>query len=91
MDLLHGDLGTSFRTGQPVGARLRYALSFTLPLASTAAALAALLALVLAQRLATQPCWHKPARTALATAHALPLFVVALVLLLVFANPEVVA
>ena len=91
LDLLHGDLGTSFRTGQPVGARLRYALSFTLPLTSTAAALAALLALALAQRLATQPWWHKPARTALATAHALPLFVVALVLLLVFANPEVVA
>ena len=91
MGLLRGDLGTSFRTGQPVAARLRYALSFTLPLTGTAAALAALAALVLAQRLAAQPWWQRPARVALATAHALPLFVVALVLLLVFANPEVVA
>lgn len=91
MGLLHGDLGTSFRNGQPVTARLRYALIFTLPLTGTAAVLAILASLVLAQRLATEPWWQRPIRAGLAAANALPLFVVALALLLLFANPEVFA
>ncbi|ALW84791.1 hypothetical protein AUC43_06650 [Hymenobacter sedentarius] len=89
--LLHGDLGTSYRTGQPVASRLRAALSFTLPLTGTAAVLAILAALALAQRLAAGPWWQRPVRTLLVTVHALPLFVVALVLLLAFANPDAFA
>jgi peptide/nickel transport system permease protein len=88
---LRGDLGTSFRTGEAVTARLRRAVLFTLPLTGTAALQAVLAALVLAQRLAAGPWWQRPVRALLVTGHALPLFVVALVLLLVFANPEVFA
>lgn len=89
--LLHGNLGTSFRTGQDVAGRLRQALAFTLPLTGTAAVLATLAALTLAQRLATGPWWQRPAHTVLVALHGLPLFVVALALLLVFANPEVLS
>lgn len=89
--LLRGNLGTSFRTGEAVGARLGTALAYTLPLTATAAALAVLAALALAQRLAAGPRWQAPVRTALAAGHALPLFVVALGLLLLFANPEALA
>lgn len=89
--LLHGSLGTSFRTGQPVTARLAEALAVTLPLTGTAALLAVLAALVLAGRLASGPWWQRPVRAALVTLHAIPLFVVALALLLALANPEVLA
>jgi peptide/nickel transport system permease protein len=89
--LLRGDLGTSFRTRQPVTARLREALFFTLPVTATAAVLAVLAALLLAQWLAARPWWQGPVRTGLAALHGLPLFVVALTLLLLFANPEVFA
>ncbi|WP_216679614.1 ABC transporter permease [Hymenobacter siberiensis] len=87
--LAHGDWGTSFRTGQGVAGRLRHALAFTLPLTGTAALLAVLSALALAQRLATALWWQRPLRAVLVAVHGLPLFVVALVLLLVFANPDV--
>jgi peptide/nickel transport system permease protein len=87
--LLRGDWGTSFRNGQPVTTRLRQALRFTLPLTGTAAVLAVLAALALAQRLAAAPWWQQPVRTLLVAVHGLPLFLVALVLLLMFANPEV--
>ena len=89
--LLHGDWGTSFRTGQAVTAQLSQALALTLPLTGTAAALAVLAALVLARRLAAGPWWQRPVRAALAALAALPLFVVALGLLLLFANPEALA
>lgn len=89
--VLHGNWGTSFRTGQAVTVRLRAALAYTLPITGTAAVLTILLALALAQRLATAPWWQRPLRAVLTTVHALPLFVVALVLLLVFANPEILA
>ncbi|MBH8559647.1 ABC transporter permease [Hymenobacter negativus] len=88
-DLARGNLGTSFRTGQGVAGRLRHALAFTLPLTGTAAVLAVLGALALAQRLATTPWWQRPLRVVLVAVHGLPLFVVALILLLVFANPDV--
>lgn len=87
--LAHGDLGTSFRTGENVASRLRHALTFTLPLTGMAAVLAVLGALALAQRLATAPWWQRPLRAGLVAVHGLPLFVVALLLLLVFANPDV--
>ncbi|MDO7845295.1 ABC transporter permease [Hymenobacter sp. M29] len=85
--LLQGEFGTSYRTGESVGSRLLQALLFTLPLTGTAATLAVLLALVLAQRLAARPGWHRPVRGALVALQALPLFVIALGLLLFFANP----
>jgi peptide/nickel transport system permease protein len=86
--LVRGDLGVSFRTGQAVTARLLTALSFTVPLTGTAAVLAVLAALALAQRLAARPWWQRVVSSTLVALHALPLFVVALLLLLVFANPE---
>ncbi|MDB5234466.1 MAG: hypothetical protein JWR44_1459 [Hymenobacter sp.] len=89
--IVHGDLGNSFRTGQPVAARLRAALTFTLPLTGAAAALAVLIALVLSQRLAARPWWQRPVRGALVALHGLPLFVVALLLLLTLANPAALA
>ena len=89
--LLRGDLGTSYRTGEAVGARLRTALAYTLPLTATAAVLAVLAALALAQRLAAGPRWQGLVRTALTVGHALPLFVLAVGLLLLFANPEALA
>ena len=89
--VLHGDLGTSFRTGQAVTSRLRQALVVTLPLMGAAAGLAILAALALGQRLAAKPLWGRPVRAALLLVQALPLFVVALALLLLLANPEVVA
>lgn len=89
--LLHGDFGTSLRTGLAVRSELGTALAYTLPLTGTAAVLAVLGALVLAQRLAARPWWHRPARSLLMGLHALPLFVVALALLLLLANPEMLA
>lgn len=89
--VFQGNWGTSFRTGQTVTARLRASLAVTLPITGTAAVLATLLAFALAQRLAAAPWWQRPLRAVLTTIHALPLFVVALVLLLVFANPEALA
>ncbi|GAA3979511.1 ABC transporter permease [Hymenobacter antarcticus] len=86
--LLHGNLGTSFRTGRAVTAQLGQALALTLPLTGTAAVLAVLAAIFLARRLAAGPWWQRPVRAALAALHALPLFLVALVLLLLLANPE---
>jgi peptide/nickel transport system permease protein len=89
--MLRGDLGTSFRTGQAVSRQLGTALAYTLPLMGTAAALAVVGALLLAQRLAARPCWHRAARSLLVGLHAMPLFVVALALLLLLANPEALA
>jgi len=89
--LLRGDLGTSFRTGQPVAHRLGTALAVTLPLTGTAAALAVALALGLAQALAARPRWAGAVRAGLGALQALPLFVVASLLLLAFANPEALA
>jgi peptide/nickel transport system permease protein len=88
---LSGNLGTSFRTGQAVTTRLWEALVITLPLTGTAAFLGVGLALLLAQGLAANPWWQRPAHAALVALHALPLFVVAVLLLLIFANPEVLA
>ena len=86
--LRHGNMGTSFRSGEPVAQRLGRALAFTLPLTGTAALLAAAAALALATFLAAAPRWQRPVRTALVALHSLPLFVIALGLLLLLANPE---
>ncbi|MBW1279581.1 hypothetical protein KYD79_27810, partial [Escherichia coli] len=42
-------------------------------------------------RLAARPWWHGAVRGLLAGLHAVPLFVLALALLLVFANPEMLS
>ena len=89
--LRHGSLGTSFRTGEPVEQRLLRALAFTLPLTGTAAGLAAVVALALALRMASRPRWQAPVRAALVALHSLPLFVIALGLLLLLANPDLLA
>ncbi|GAA4039464.1 ABC transporter permease [Hymenobacter glaciei] len=86
--LLHGNLGTSFRSGELVSHRLAQALAFTLPLTGLAAVLAILAALVLATGMAAFPRWQGPVRTVLVGLHSVPLFIVALALLLLFANPE---
>jgi peptide/nickel transport system permease protein len=87
--LIHGKLGLSLRTGQPVADRLRNALTYTLPLTGLAILLTIATALVLAQRLAARPWWHRLGQSMLAGLQALPLFIVALILLLMFANPAV--
>ncbi len=86
--LRHGNMGTSFRSGEPVVRRLARALAFTLPLTGTAGVLAAVAALALATSLAAAPRWQRPVRAALVALHSLPLFIIALGLLLLFANPE---
>lgn len=85
----HGSLGSSFRTGEPVMRRLARALALTLPLTATAAVLATVAALALASWLAAAPRWQLPMRTSLVGLQSLPLFVVALALLLLLANPDV--
>lgn len=86
--LLHGQLGNSFRNDQPVAPRLGAALRCTLPLMGAAVGLTSLLALGLAQLLAQRPWWRAPALAVLTGLHSLPLFVLAATLLLLFANPE---
>jgi len=88
---MRGELGVSFRTGQPVAQRLGAALAYTLPLTSTALLLAVGLMVGLAQWLARPSRWQQLVRRLLAAVQAMPLFVVALLLLLLFANPEVLA
>ncbi|WP_052733086.1 ABC transporter permease [Hymenobacter terrenus] len=88
---VQGDFGQSFRTSQPVTEALLAALPYSLPLTGTALLLAAGAALAMGQRLAARPRWQQPVRTILAALQALPLFVVALILLLAFANPEMLA
>ena len=87
--LLGGKLGYSYRTGQPVAAMLAPALAYTLPLMATAAGLATLAAIGLALALAaaTGPGWQA-VRAALTALQAVPLFALALGLLLLLANPD---
>ncbi|QIL75843.1 ABC transporter permease [Hymenobacter sp. HDW8] len=84
---VHGDLGQSYRSGQPVTAVLGEALRFTLPLTISAALLATLLSIALGLWLVC----GGPAflLTILYGIDALPLFVVALGLLLLLANPDI--
>lgn len=90
--LLHGDLGRSLRTGQPVARQLGDALRLTIPLTAAALALAVGAALLLGQRLAgPRRWWHGPVRSVLLALQGVPLFVVALGLLLLLANPQVLA
>lgn len=88
---LHGNLGYSYRDGQPVTTLLAQALRYTLPLAASAASLALALALALALYLAHTPTgrWQRLVFGLLSSLQITPLFLLALGLLLLFANPEV--
>jgi len=90
VQLLHGGLGQSYRDGQPVGAALGRALAYTLPLTGSAAVLATGLALYLALYLAGAPGGRGRAlvRTLLGGLQTMPLFLLALLLLLLLANPD---
>lgn len=85
--ILRGDLGRSYRTDEPVTALLGSALRSTLPLAGGAVVLIIGLAVPLGLWLAQSRAapW---AVAALSVVDALPLFVVALLLLLLLANPD---
>ncbi|QKG53646.1 ABC transporter permease [Hymenobacter sp. BRD67] len=91
MLLLHGNLGQSYRDGQPVASLLRQALGYSLPLAAGAATLATALALGLALYLARASGGKVRAliRAGLAGLQVMPLFLLALALLLLLANPDV--
>lgn len=91
--LLHGELGLSFRNGQPIGPRWWAALAYTLPLmglailGSVAGALA--VGLALAGGPAAAPTgWRAGLHLLLTGLQSLPLFALALGLLFTFANPD---
>ena len=89
--VLRGNLGLSYRDGQPVATLLARAVAFSLPLAAAAAGLAGALALGLALYLArAAPGRLRPlVQATLGALQVTPLFLLALVLLLLFANPDV--
>jgi len=88
-NLLRGELGRSFRDNRPVTDLLAEALGCTLPLTLLAAALAVAFSLWLALWMTQHPRGRAFLLPALYGLDALPLFVVALLLLYLFANPDV--
>lgn len=89
--LLHGNLGYSYRDGQAVSLLLLHALGYTLPLTTLAALLAVAAAVWLSLYMALHQRFRHYALQSLYVLDALPLFVVGLLLLLLLANPEVLA
>ncbi|MCC2546832.1 ABC transporter permease [Hymenobacter sp. BT175] len=87
--LSRGDFGFSYRDSKPVTSVLLDSLRHTLPLTVGAAVLATTLALALG--VFTRPRWQAALRSILSLLDILPLFVVALLLLLLLANPDVLA
>ena len=87
--LLSGNLGYSYRTGEAVAAKLAPALVYTLPLMAAASVLATAGAIALALTLAaTSARGWQLVRTALTAVQAMPLFALSLALLLLLANPD---
>ena len=87
--LLHGNLGYSYRDGQPVSTLLGRAVAYSLPLTGSAAVLAVGLALGLGLYLAPGPGGLRRLLLGLLAAwQVTPLFLLALGLLLLFANPD---
>ncbi len=88
--LWHGQLGWSYRDGQPIGPKLRAALAYTLPLAAVSASLATLAALGLGMALAGGPAagWRAGLHLVLTSLQGLPVFALAIGLLFLFANPS---
>jgi peptide/nickel transport system permease protein len=91
MGLFRGDLGTSYREDAPVSGLLAAALQHTLPLTALAAFLSVLITLELSIWLGYHPRWRQLVLAALHAVQSLPLFVVALGLLLLLANPDALA
>ncbi|MDO7874607.1 ABC transporter permease [Hymenobacter sp. ASUV-10] len=91
LSTVHGDLGTSLGSREPVARQLWQALVYTLPLVGITLLGTLLLAWQLAERLAMQPRWQPLLQAALTGLQALPLFAIALALLLLLANPSVAA
>jgi len=91
--LLRGQLGLSFRDGQPIGPRWWAALGYTLPLTGLATLGAVAGALALGMALASGPQaaltgWRAGLHLVLTGLQGLPLFALALGLLFAFANPD---
>jgi peptide/nickel transport system permease protein len=88
--VLHGDLGTSYRDGQPVTTSLFQALCFTIPLVSAAILGAVGGAVGLGLYLTSGPKSRARAiiRAGLGVVHIVPPFLLALALLLLLANPD---
>jgi len=89
--LVHADFGVSFRDGQPVVALLRQSLYYTLPLTGGAVLATIGLAWLAAPHLGRQSRRRRFFLGLLYLVDALPLFVVALLLLLLLANPDLLA
>ncbi|WP_400193650.1 ABC transporter permease [Hymenobacter sp. B81] len=86
--LTRGSLGYSYRDGRSVAQLLREALAVTLPLVVLALALTGSLAGAAALALARRPKWRRRLMPGLLLLDALPLFVVAMLLLWLLASPE---
>jgi len=85
--LPQGEFGSSYRTAEPVGQLIGHALRYTVPLTMLAAVLLVGLAGALGVWLAAHPK-SQPVLVLLFVLDTLPLFVVALLLLLLLANPD---
>lgn len=89
--LLRGNLGYSYRDGQPVTGLLSAALAYTLPLTLSAAVLVVGLSVWLSVYMATHDTFRRYVVRGLYVLDAVPLFVLGLLLLLLLANPETLA
>lgn len=87
---LQGNLGQSYQDGKPVSAKIGRALSWTLLINIFALPIAYLLAILIGVRMAVQrgSRFDRRANTFLFGLYAMPSFWVALVLLVVFSNPD---
>ncbi len=89
--LLRGNLGRSYISGQPVTSLFGQALAYSVPLVGSATVLATALAVGLALYLARTPRGRLRAvvQASLTLLQVMPLFLLALALLLLLANPDV--
>lgn len=87
---LQGDFGKSFEDAKPVSAKIGRALSWTLWINIVALPIAYLLAIILGVRMAVQKgtSFDRRFNNLLFGLYAMPAFWVALVLLVVFSNPD---
>lgn len=89
--LAQGNLGTSYQQDAPVAALLARALRYTLPLTGLAASISVVLALQVAVWLNYRAAMRAAVLALLHGLQSLPLFLIAICLLLLLANPDVVA
>ena len=91
LQLLRGNLGTSYRQASPVRELLSQALYYTLPLTLLASIASVGLAIGLATSLSYRPRTRRLVLLVLQGFQSFPLFLVAVGLLLLLANPDVLA